>query len=165
MRTLSLGAAALLLFMLAPGANADVFSIEIPGLEAVYGDAEPTYHESAFDFGMTFDSVDFMWLELRGTTEAPRSYLTFTPEFDDVPSATFMNFVGSGEFLVDLVVSFDDGILDGAGTMGLTLITENTNPNLSSTVTSAVLYVDGVPEPATLTVLAVGTLFLARRKA
>ena len=165
MKTLCSAAAILLLFSLAPAANADLFSIQLPGLEETYGGTEPTYHEDAFDFGMTFDSVTFMWLELHGVTEVPRSYLVFNPQLDAVTSLAFSNFVGTGEFLVDLVVSFDDGILDGTGTMGLELDTYDTNPDLSSTVTSAILYVDAVPEPASLALLAVGTLVLVRRKA
>jgi hypothetical protein len=166
---LSLVVATLLLLPALP-VRADVYTVELPELERLYGGfAGDMFEDTVFDFGFEFISVDDAWLQLDGITDVTQSTLTFTPTLDtDEPDPTVL-FVDEGDlmvpFEVDLYFDPPASVLDGSGEVTLYLETVGPGADLSSTVTEAVLHFDGViPEPATVALLALGGLRLLSRR-
>ncbi len=122
----------------------NVYVAGVDGLETIYGGIlGEFFHEAEYDFGTTFSSVESASLHLIGVTDEPGSILTFTAELDGMASDA-VALVSDGSFDVTLRLPVGPDVLDGQGTIGLTLDTSGCC-DLSSSVTSAELVFDAAP--------------------
>jgi hypothetical protein len=130
----------------AAGAAADEFQTPVDGLETFYGGfiGDP-FEETPFDFGFAFNAVWDPVLLLGGFTDEPGSTLTFTGFMEGEAGPPVEIVSRDGTFHVTVPVPPAVGLLDGHGIVGLQLDTFLEGAaDLSSTVTSAVLRVQGI---------------------
>jgi len=131
-------------------AQAEIFSLPMPDLQTQYGGfIGDTFHESSFDFGQEFVSIEEAWLHIEGDQLiVPIMQLQFLGYLDGTQALPPMLIdVPSGEYAVDvpLIPPLGGGdALDGQGVVGLN-INVLTCCDIPFVVTSATLFFDATP--------------------
>ncbi|MHC4100203.1 MAG: hypothetical protein ACYTFF_07425 [Planctomycetota bacterium] len=166
-------AVAALILALATGGRvrADIFIIELPDFERLYGGIAGDNDElTTYDFGFEFASVTSVTLALEGFTDIPESTVGFLVELEGVPSPEVEIFVTGPPIFppyeVHVPLLFDASVLDGMGDIMLTVNTSGPGADLSTTVELAQLIFEGTPIPAppAVALLALGALARRRRR-
>jgi hypothetical protein len=160
--------------------HADLYSIDVPGLEVGYGGiVGDVYEETEFDFGQQFHHVEEAWLEIEGTV------VVFTQQSVPIEVQAFLDGFASPSFDVTAIPEFSidvvfltppESVLDGEGIVGLQIVVLQCC-DLAAVVTDATLWFDAIPLPQdppiptvsawglalmALLVLTTGTLLLRR---
>ncbi len=172
--TTSLFGAAILLLALGvtDNARADVFTVELPEFERLYGGfVGDTFQETDYDFGVAFLSVTSATLHLEGFTDIPDSTVSFLVELEGVntPQVDLL-VLGSPPlfppYTIDIPLLFDGSVLDGMGDISMNVNTAGPGFDLSTTVQLATLTFEGkpVPTPSVLTLLALGAVGVRRKR-
>lgn len=135
---------------IAAPSHADLFSVDVPGLEAFYGGIiGREYEETEFNFGREFVRVDKAWIHVEGNTLDPAN-LELWGYLEGLSSpAVFTTSLLAFSLDVPLSItkSVSESILDGNGTAGLRLIIHECC-DWQAHVTDATLWFDAIPLPA-----------------
>lgn len=127
--------------------HADLFSVDVPGLEGVYGEGpDDTYKETTFDFGQGFVEITDARLHVEGIIESGSAPLWVQGWLDGMPSPVLSESAVPG-FTVDVPLTPPETVLDGEGVLGLEIVVLLIDP-VPVTVSSTTLRFEAIPLPA-----------------